>query len=97
MFSGVINIMCILLKDYTHEYVQILSKSYLFMGREKGEREQGRLRVRYEIRVLLWVFQGLAVLLEMSHDTVTHFSRRNAFKPLCHTKAEGIHGRDGSG
>lgn len=32
------------MQDYTHEYVEILSKLYVFMGRKKDEREQGRLR-----------------------------------------------------
>lgn len=40
---------------------------------------------------------GLTILLEMSRVTVMHFSRGSADKPLCHTKAEGVHGRDRSG
>lgn len=39
------------MQDYTHEYVEILSKLYVFMGREKDEREQGRLRGKNSV---LW-------------------------------------------
>lgn len=63
----------------------------MFISRQRWEGTKGKKQysVEYEIRILLWLLQGLPVLLEMSHGTVMHFSWRGADKPLCHTKAEG--------